>query len=93
MLNFENVTKSFKDDFWKKPKVVVNNLSFSIKEGALCGFLGANGAGKTTSIKATLGFINIDSGNISFLPEMGKSEKEIRSELIKVFPYYKISPA
>jgi ABC-2 type transport system ATP-binding protein len=56
-------------------------LSFSIKEGSLCGFLGANGAGKTTSIKATLGFIKIDSGNISFDPQMGKSSREIKSNI------------
>lgn len=81
MLTFENVSKSFKDDFWKKPKTVVKNLSFSIKEGSLCGFLGANGAGKTTSIKATLGFIKIDSGNISFDPVMGKTSRDIKSNI------------
>jgi ABC-2 type transport system ATP-binding protein len=81
MLNFDNVTKSFREDFWKKPKEVVKQLSFSVSEGSLCGFLGANGAGKTTSIKATLGFIQIDSGNISFNPKMGRGAEEIRSNL------------
>ncbi len=81
MIKFENVTKSFKDDFWKKPKVVVDDLSFEVKEGALCGFLGANGAGKTTSIKAALSFIKIDSGKISYHPSMGKNFNEVRSQI------------
>lgn len=81
MIKFENVSKSFQDDFWKKPKRVVNNLSFEVNKGSLCGFLGANGAGKTTSIKATLGFIHIDSGQISFDREMGKTPMEIRSRI------------
>lgn len=81
MLKFQDVTKSFKDDFWKAPKVVVDKLSFEVQEGALCGFLGANGAGKTTSIKAALNFIQIDSGEISFHAKMGSSFNEIRSNI------------
>lgn len=90
MLTFENVTKSFRDDFWKSPKEVVRNLSFDVKEGSLCGFLGANGAGKTTSIKATLGFISIDSGKISFHKDMGSNSKEIKSNIgyFPEAPYY-----
>lgn len=81
MLKFEHVTKSFQDDFWKKPKKVVNDLSFEVVPGSLCGFLGANGAGKTTSIKATLDFIKIDSGKISFSEQLGKTPMEIRSKI------------
>lgn len=81
MIKFEEVTKSFQDDFWKKPKVVVDKLSFEVSEGALCGFLGANGAGKTTSIKAALNFISIDSGKISYDQRMGSSFNEIRSKV------------
>ncbi len=81
MLYFENVTKSFKEDFWKERKVVLNSLSFQVDEGSLCGFLGANGSGKTTSIKSLLGFIGIDSGEIRFDSLMGKNEKETRSNI------------
>lgn len=81
MLKFQDVTKSFKDDFWKTPKIVVDKLSFEVQEGALCGFLGANGAGKTTSIKAALNFIQIDSGSISFHSKMGKNFNEVRSSI------------
>lgn len=81
MIEFKEVCKSFKDDFWKKPKEVLKSLSFTVPEGSLCGFLGANGAGKTTSVKALLKFINIDSGAIEFLPQMGSSFDEIRSNI------------
>lgn len=81
MITFSSVNKSFQEDFWKKPKKVLKNLSFEIKPGSLCGFLGANGAGKTTSLKATLGFIKIDSGEIAFHQDLGRSFKEVRSQI------------
>lgn len=81
MLEFYNVIKSFQEDFWKPQKVILDELNFKLDEGALCGFLGANGAGKTTSIKAILGFISIDSGRISFDPSMGKTFNEIKSHI------------
>lgn len=45
-------------------KYVVNDLSFSVKEGEIFAFLGSNGAGKTTTIKMILGLISQDSGAI-----------------------------
>ncbi|MEC7274930.1 MAG: ABC transporter ATP-binding protein [Bdellovibrionota bacterium] len=81
MIHFNEVTKSFQEDFWKKPKIVLDRLSFSLEEGTITGFLGANGAGKTTSIKALLGFISIDSGSINFSEALGASFKEVRSKI------------
>ena len=43
----------------------VNNISFSLKEGEICGFLGPNGAGKSTTIKSIMGLIRYNSGEIS----------------------------
>jgi ABC-2 type transport system ATP-binding protein len=40
----------------------VNNLDLEIKEGEIYGFLGLNGAGKTTSIRMLLGLIKASSG-------------------------------
>ena len=77
MFKFENVTKSFKTDFWAKPFVALDDVSFSLNPGNIVGFLGANGAGKTTGIKSLLGFINPTSGQISFDPLLGKTKKEI----------------
>ncbi len=81
MIEFINVTKGFKEDFWKVKKVVLNDLSFKVNEGSICGFLGANGAGKTTSIKSMLGFISIDSGQIKFADKMGSTFDKVKSQI------------
>lgn len=40
----------------------VNNLSFSVRAGEIVGFLGNNGAGKSSTIKALMGFQKPSSG-------------------------------
>jgi ABC-2 type transport system ATP-binding protein len=40
----------------------VDNISFTVKQGEIFGFLGANGAGKTTAIKMLTGLIKPSSG-------------------------------
>jgi len=81
MIEFVNVTKTFREDFWKEKKTVLNQLSFFVQQGSLCGFLGANGAGKTTSIKAMLGFIALEYGKIEFSNKMGQNFNEIKSNI------------
>jgi len=44
--------------------VAVDDLSFSIEEGAVFGLLGPNGAGKTSSIRMMIGITVPDSGSI-----------------------------
>ena len=43
------------------------NVSFNVKEGKVVGFLGSNGAGKTTSIRHLMGFIKPDQGSCQIL--------------------------
>ena len=81
MIKFENVTKSFQEDFWKQPKKALDNLSFEIASGRVTGFLGRNGAGKTTSIKIMLEFIKAESGRVHYSPELGKNMREIKSNI------------
>ena len=45
----------------------VDGISFSIEEGEIYGLLGPNGAGKSTTIKAILGMLNIEAGDIRVL--------------------------
>ena len=45
--------------------VAVNDLSFSIEQGAVFGLLGPNGAGKTSTIRMMIGITVPDSGDIS----------------------------
>lgn len=60
-LSLENVTKRFDQ------VVAVDTLSFAVREGEVFGFLGGNGAGKTTSLRMMLDIIRPTSGSISVL--------------------------
>ena len=61
ILRLDNVVKRF-GDF-----TAVNDLSFSVPEGVIFGFLGGNGAGKTTSLRLALDIIRPTSGAIEIL--------------------------
>jgi ABC-2 type transport system ATP-binding protein len=43
----------------------LNGVSFEIERGEVCGYLGANGAGKSTTIRILSGMIHADSGSAS----------------------------
>lgn len=90
MISVENISKTFQKDFWVKPFQALDNVSFNVKEGSLTGFLGANGAGKTTSMKIILGFIKATSGNVSFSSSMGKNRREFLSNIgyVPERPYF-----
>jgi len=57
IIQVENLTKKF-NDF-----TAVNAISFNVKRGEIFGFLGANGAGKTTAMKMLIGISTPTSGN------------------------------
>jgi len=59
MISIQNVSKAFKG------KTAIKQLSIEIAEGEIMGLLGANGAGKSTTINMILGFIKPDSGKVS----------------------------
>jgi ABC-2 type transport system ATP-binding protein len=42
----------------------LDGVSFEIREGEVCGYLGANGAGKSTTLKILTGMIKPDSGYV-----------------------------
>jgi ABC-2 type transport system ATP-binding protein len=77
MLKLENITKVFKSDLLRQPFVALDNVSYEINTGEIIGFLGANGAGKTTSLKIIMDFIRPTSGKVIFDLEMGKNKQEI----------------
>lgn len=45
-------------------KTVIKDLSFEVKRGEVFGFLGSNGSGKTTTIRALLGIYQPTGGNL-----------------------------
>ncbi len=71
MIEFVGITKKFKNNFWEKEFLALDNVSFKIHQGDLVGFLGANGAGKTTLIKCLLDFSRQSSGAIVFDKALG----------------------
>ena len=61
MLSIKNLNKKYK----KNEKFSVRNLNLTLSDGEIFGFLGKNGAGKSTTIKCMTGIIPFDSGEIS----------------------------
>lgn len=59
--------------------VAVDDLSFSVQQGEVYGFLGQNGAGKSTTIRMLLSLITPTSGSIQLF---GKSINEHREEIL-----------
>lgn len=55
-IKIENLTKQF------GTFTAVDNISFEVAKGEIFGFLGANGAGKTTAIRMLCGLLNPTSG-------------------------------
>lgn len=60
MLKLTNVCKKYKNS----EIYSVKDLTFEVKEGEIFGFLGKNGAGKSTTIKSITGIIPFDGGSI-----------------------------
>ncbi len=61
MIQLKNIHKKFKD------KLALNNLSLEVKSGEIYGLLGANGAGKSTTLNLLLGFLTPDEGEIAMI--------------------------
>ncbi len=56
MIEVSHLTKRYRD------RVAVDDLSFSVAEGEILGFLGPNGAGTTTTMRVLTGFLPASSG-------------------------------
>ncbi|MDA1476750.1 ABC transporter ATP-binding protein [Bacillus changyiensis] len=70
VLEIKNLTKKF-GDF-----VAVDNLSLSIAEGEIFGFLGSNGAGKSTTIHMIASLLRSNEGEIFILGQnIAKNQK------------------
>jgi len=58
-LRLEGVTKRF------GKHTAVENFDFEVPKGVICGLLGPNGSGKTTSIRMIMGILHPDEGSVS----------------------------
>ena len=83
MLRITNFTKMYGD------KKAVDNLSLEINPGEICAFIGHNGAGKTTTLKACMGILGFDEGEIIV---DGMSIRENPIECKKILAYIPDNP-
>lgn len=60
LLQAENLVKTYNG------RRVVDRVSYAVGDGEIVGLLGANGAGKTTSFRITVGMIRPDDGVVAF---------------------------
>ena len=67
MITVASYKKTFYVGFFRKKVEAVKNISFEVAEKEIFGFLGPNGSGKTTTIKALLGLVRPDSGTLRLL--------------------------
>lgn len=76
MLSVDSVTKRFERG---KPPAV-DDVSFAVEKGKVCGLLGHNGAGKSTLLGVVLGMVHPDAGGVSVdgVPVQREREKALR---------------
>lgn len=75
VLEVEGLCKSYKS-------FALHNISFSIPDNCITGFIGVNGAGKSTTIKSVLRLIKPQGGSIRFWGmDIEKHEQEIKNRI------------
>ena len=80
MISLESVSKRYGS------KTVVDDLSFTVKEGEIVGFLGPNGAGKTTTLRMISGYITPTAGLVQVACFDMATENTISAQKIGYLP-------
>ncbi|MBQ1251596.1 MAG: ABC transporter ATP-binding protein, partial [Firmicutes bacterium] len=64
------------------PSFLLDDISFSLAEGKITGFIGRNGAGKSTTLKSLLGLVHPDGGEVRFCGmDTVEQEKAFKEEI------------
>lgn len=75
ILSINNITKEY-------PGFKLDDVSFDVAKGTIMGFVGRNGAGKSTTLKAILNMVNADNGSVSYFGrDMKEHEREIKQRI------------
>lgn len=75
VLEINNLRKTYKDFSLK-------DINIKLEQGYVTGFIGANGAGKSTTIKSILNLINRDSGDVKIFNKDNKTnDKELKNKI------------
>ena len=80
-ISVKNLTKKY-DGF------LLDHLTFDIPKGTIVGFIGENGAGKSTTMKALLGLMPIEDGEVTLLGhqvKQGEKEASYKEQIGVVF--------
>ncbi len=80
-IQIENLCKKYKDNSFS-----LKNINLTVPRGSIMGFVGKNGAGKSTTINTLLNLLHKDSGTVKiFDKEMTDDETYLRNEIGVVF--------
>lgn len=75
VVNVTNLNKTY-------PAFLLKDVSFSLEAGRITGFIGRNGAGKSTTIKSILNLVHPDSGEIEYFGmPLGGNEAAIKKRI------------
>lgn len=89
VLRVVNLSKSYKRSALQSRVDALRDVSFDVSAGQITGFLGANGAGKTTSIKCILELARADRGEVFYFGQKGlSSEARAKIGFLPERPYF-----
>lgn len=90
VLEVKNLCKAY-------PAFALQNVSFSLEQGKITGFIGRNGAGKSTTLKSIFHAVHPDSGEVRFFGQnFAEHELEIKHRIgyvsggIDYYPHKKL---
>ena len=64
------------------PGFSLHNISFDIAKGTIMGFVGRNGAGKSTTLKSILNLVHMDTGRVEFFGlDLKTHERDIKQRI------------
>lgn len=89
VIEFRELSKVYTYGFWGKKQTALDRLSLSVPAGSIYGFLGANGAGKTTGIKILMSLQFASAGEVRIFGESPESIKaKTRIGYLPERPYF-----
>ena len=81
MLEIKNFSKTYHGG-----KKAVNEVSLKVEKGDIFGFIGHNGAGKSTTIKSVVGILDFEEGDILINGHSVKAEPLLCKQILAYIP-------
>lgn len=80
ILELNGIRKTFRRGFWGVRTPVLQGLDLSVEPGEVYGFLGHNGAGKSTTMKVIMGLLRPEAGSVAIFGQPGAG-REARARI------------